>query len=89
MGGDAWICVKPVAGRTYAQAIEEWTRTGLAKASYDDTIAHFIVRYFELSDWHLYDRWYFDLDLAIKEQPIVDELTTASDDMDLERLLKR
>lgn len=90
-GWRAWICVKPVmkAGRTYAQAIEEWTRTGMAEASYDDTIAHFIVRYVELSDWHLDDRWYFDLDLATKERPIVDELTTASDDMDLERWLKQ
>ena len=35
------------------------------------------------------DRWYFDLDLAIKERPIVDEWTTASDDTDLERLLKQ
>lgn len=46
-GWRAWICVKPVmkAGRTYARAIEEWTRTRVADDSYDDTIAHFIVRY--------------------------------------------
>jgi hypothetical protein len=90
-GWRAWICVKPImnAGRTYAQAIEEWTRTGVAEVAYDDTISHFIVRHVELSEWHLDDRWYFDLDLAIKERPIVDEWTTAADDTALEHLLKR
>ena len=90
-GWRAWICVKPVMkdGRTYAQAIEEWTRTRVAETLYDDTIAHFIIRYVELSEWHLDVRWYFDLDLAIRELPIVDEWTTASDETDLERLLGR
>ena len=77
------------AGRSYAQAIEEWTRTRVAEGSYDDTIAHFIVRHVQLSDWHLDDRWYFDLDLAIKERPIIDEWTTATDETDLVRLLKQ
>ncbi len=90
-GWRAWVWIKPVmkAGRTYAQTLEEWTRTGVARASYDETISHFIVRYVELSEWHLDDRWYFDLDLAIRDRPIVDRSTTASNEMELEQMLSQ
>ena len=88
-GWRAWVWIKPMmkSGRTYAEALEEWTRTRVAQASYDGTISYFVVRYVELSEWHLDDRWYFDLDLAIKERPIVDKVTTASNQTELEHVL--
>ena len=90
-GWRAWVWIKPImkAGRTYAETLEEWTKTRVAHSNYDDTISYFVVRYVELSEWHLDDRWYFDLDLAIKERPIVDKLMRASDDTALERVLSQ
>src|SRR4028119_398647 len=77
----AWVWVCPImkSGKTYAQVQEERTRTRLA-SSYDDTIAHFQIRYVELSSWHLADEWVNDLDVAIKERPIVDKIFQVDDE---------
>ncbi|RYG75341.1 hypothetical protein EON80_01015 [bacterium] len=84
----AWVWVQPVMknGKTLAQAQEEWTRTRSATL-YDDTIDFYRIRYVELSQWHLSDEWFWDLDIAIKERPIVDENRIAESEAALEEIL--
>jgi hypothetical protein len=88
-GWHAWIWVRPLmrCGRTFQQAIEEWTRTRHAAAQYDGTIQRFQVRYVELSDRHLEDRWFRDMDLAIRERPVVDEWQEVTTEVELAELL--
>ena len=53
----------------------ECTLKGVASGFYDETIVRFQVRYVELSDWHLADSWFFDLDIAIEQRPIIGQQT--------------
>jgi hypothetical protein len=88
-GWHAWVWVRPVmrCGRTFQDAVREWTRTRSAAGSHDETIDGFEVRYVELSDWHLDDQWLWDLDLAIRERPIVDEWRVIIAEAELAQLL--
>jgi hypothetical protein len=76
-----------LCGTTYAQMREEWTRERRAAGRYDDTIDFFRVRYVELTEWHL--AWDWDLDLAIRERPILDIDEIATTEEELERILAR
>src|SRR5205085_234262 len=71
-GWSAWVWVRPLmrGGRTFRDAVRDWTLSRAASAPYDEEIERFEVRYVELSDWHLDDRWLMDLDVAIRERPI-------------------
>lgn len=86
-----WVWVNPVMkiGKTYAQYVSECTLKGVASGFYDETIVRFQVRYVELSDWHLADSWFFDLDVAIEQRPIIDESYEAKDRIELVQLLSR
>jgi hypothetical protein len=74
-------------GRTFKEAVHEWTRVGCASGPYDDTIERFQARYVEPSDWHLEDRWYWDMDVAIRPRPIVDEWREVVTEAQLAELL--
>lgn len=47
------------------------------------------VRRIEMSEWHLDERWALDLDKAIEQRPIVDEIVESADEEELERALCR
>jgi hypothetical protein len=89
-GWRAWVVVEPVmrGGRSYKQALEEWTPTRVHATPYDPTIQWLEVRYVELSEWHLDERWRWDLDLAIRERPTIDQTARATTMDELERMLE-
>ena len=88
-GWYAWIWVSPKmrSGLTYRQQLEEWTRTRLADGMYDDIIESFQIRYTELSEWHLQEKWAWDLDAAMKERPVEDWILEVRDEDTLLRVL--
>ncbi len=88
-GWRAWVWLRPVmrCGRTFREAVREWTRTRYATGSYDEGIDRFQVRYVELSEWHLEERWILDMDIAIRERPIVDEWREVVTETELTELL--
>ncbi len=88
-GWHAWAWVRPVmrCGSTFREAVEGWSRTRQSDGAYDDVIERFQVRYVELSDWHLDDRWFWDMDLAIRERPITDDWREVATEEELTQLL--
>ena len=85
-GWRAWVYVEPSmrGGKTYAEVLQEWTASREAGAAYDPAVAGYTIRYVELSDWHLSEEWYFDLDIAIRQRPIVDITIEVANDTELE-----
>jgi hypothetical protein len=88
-GWRGWVHVRPImrCGRSFQDVLEEWTRTREAREPYDDTIDLFRVRYVELTDWHI--AWDWDIDLAIRERPILELEEVATTEEELEQILSR
>lgn len=88
-GWHAWAWVRPVmrCGHGFQEAVQDWTRTRQASGPYDDRIERFQVRYVELSDWHLDDRWFLDMDIAIHERPIRDDWREVSTEAEVAEVL--
>lgn len=79
-GWHAWVYVEPQINDT-----QDNTRFPLPLNK--DARIKFSVRRVEISDWHLHDRWGWDMDVAIAERPILDEFIHAADEAALERVL--
>lgn len=81
-GWRAWVYVVPKLKNPNASR-------GFPLPLNNDEDLEYTVRRVELSDWHLDDKWAWDMDLAIAQQPILDEVVTVQDDDSLAAILGR
>lgn len=78
----AWVYVRPIVQTPFQKAREQWTRERQYQPV-DFAVQGFVVRYIELSAWHLaWDE--DDLDLALKERPTIDLQLCVRDEQALE-----
>ncbi len=79
-GWRAWVYVRP-------RFADSDTRTVFPLPMNDDTSVRFSARRVELSEWHLDERWYWDMDIAIRERPILDQTFECENEIELEKQL--
>jgi hypothetical protein len=85
----AWLWVQPImkSGKTHAQVLNEWSLTGEASGPYDDTVARYLVRYVELTNWHIAQG--YEMDWAMGQRPVTDIRIEVEDEGQLVEVLGR
>lgn len=78
----AWVYVRP-------ELNDSRNGHGFPLPLNNDEDIQYTVRRVELSEWHLDEKWAWDLDVAIEQQPILDEVIKVQDDTSLEAVLRR